>query len=271
MEWTDIASVELPAGMQSGDVRGVIEQLEMQVKAVLGKGATDDIPRVKSLAPVVKRAFDRMVARRDELSAREAQRKPSPESASGERQDTANTTADDAWRAIEHALKGATYLTDGKAPGRAEASKLHAEVFGEDGLRFINYRPRRQWDASVKHLAAITTDEAVTVLNAIGAERHLAALRVAHEAFGKAFGFRAHTTAQDEAVTSTRAEQLAAQAALREYVFKVSAQADEEDPESVRLTRFLLAPYIELVEDLARAPRKAPKTPAAPTTPTKPE
>ena len=69
MEWTDIASVELPAGMQSGDVRGVIEQLEMQVKAVLGKGATDDIPRVKSLAPVVKRAFDRMVARRDELSA----------------------------------------------------------------------------------------------------------------------------------------------------------------------------------------------------------
>ena len=40
MDWKDIATVELPIGAQIGDLTGVVDQLEQQVKAALGPRAT---------------------------------------------------------------------------------------------------------------------------------------------------------------------------------------------------------------------------------------
>lgn len=271
MDCMDYASVLLPAGMLGGDTRTLIDQFEMQVKAVLARERDEDVPHVKALVAVVRKAFERMLARRDAFVAREALRNAAVDMTSREDQEVANDNVDDAWRGIEHVLHGATFLTDGESPGREEATKLYHDVFGATKpLAFINFRPARQWDASLPRLEKLSTPEAEAILNAVGGERYLKALRRDHATFGRAYGLLAHTRPTDERVTDTRAEHLAAQAAVREYVFKVSAQIDDEDPESVRLARFLLAPYTRLVHDLERAPRKTAKHPATPPTPVTP-
>ena len=61
----------------------------------------------------------------------------------------------------------------------------------------------------------------------------------------------------------------ALQAALREYLLKVSSRVSRRKPESAALARYLLAPYAAMADDLARRPRGAAK-PAAPTNPAAP-
>ncbi|WP_437640310.1 hypothetical protein [Sorangium sp. So ce854] len=54
--------------------------------------------------------------------------------------------------------------------------------------------------------------------------------------------------------------------ALRSLIQKIESHADPEIPGSEALAAFLLAPYVEMAEDLARSRRKAPakKPEAAP-------
>jgi hypothetical protein len=105
----------------------------------------------------------------------------------------------------------------------------------------------------------------VATIEGLGGARHLAALKTAHHGFGLAYGFLKHTAVGAEEITDTRAEQLSAQAALREFIFKLSAQADEDEPDSIEMVRFILQPYSALVVDLARSSRKPAKPAAQPT------
>lgn len=270
MSWMDVASVELPAGMQTADTLSVIDQIEMQVKAVHSKPpkkGDDGVPRVEALAVVVRRAFDRLLTRRDALRLVESLRQPAAPTATPVEESAADTKLDDAWKGYERVVSAGTKLTDGVAPGAAEAAKLHTEVFGSEGLKFTNIRPRRQWEASVARIELVNAPTAVATVEAIGGGRHLAALRTAHREFGLTFGFLKHTTPDAVVVTDTRAEQLAAQAALRDFVFRVSGQADEEDPASVALARFLLKPYTDLVDELARSARRGAKPTGGPANP----
>ena len=258
MDWKDIATVELPIGAQIGDLTGVVDQLEQQVKAALGPRATQpEAPHVKALAPPVEDAFEALLAARDALVAAERKRPAVPSGAPGGRDTSAaNTSADDAWRAFEKFLDAARSLDDDLVPGRAEAEPLHARLFATDGLRFINYRPRRQWDAA-QRLVAILHEPAVgDTVDGLGGGRFLKAVARAHKEFGLAFGF-SQAQPTDQSVTSTRAEQLVLQGALRDYLLKVAAQVSARRPESGVLARFLLQPYASLVDDLARAPRPA--------------
>ena len=262
MKWTDVASVELPSGMQLADLLTVIDQIVVQVKAALAKPSKkgdDGVPHVEALVPVVKRAFDRLVSRREVLRELESKRQPDEPAKTAEEEHTSDVTLDDAWKGVERVTDAGTKLTDGVSPGRVEAERLHAKVFGKAGLKFTNLRPRRQWDASCERMAIVTAPDAVATLDAIGGARYLAALRKAHHEFGITFGFLKHTIPNEEAVTDTREEQLAAHHALRDFVLRVSANADEEDSESVAFARFVLKPYAELVDDLSRDARKPAK------------
>ncbi len=262
MDWKDVASVDLPSGVQIGDLLGVVDQLEMQVKAALSpKASAVGAPRVKCLAPVVDDAFAALIEARDALKAAEAKRATHAPVADGAETAAANTAADDAWRAMERLLAAGRALPDDERPGRDDAEALYARLFDAEGLSFITHRPRRQWDVSQRLVAVLREPEASATVEALGGKRHLRALLKAHQDFGAAFGFSKPTAVTPAEVTSTRAEQLTLQAALREYLVKVAAQVSPRIEGSAELCRFLLAPYAEMAEDLARAPKPAKKPP----------
>lgn len=267
MDWKDIASVELPTTAQTGDLIGVVDQLQQQVKAALSPKATDpSLPHAKALAPVVEDAYDALIAARDALREAESRRAPAPAPASSatHHAPTANTSADESWRSLEKFLDAARLLHDDLVPGRAEAEALHERLFATDGLRFINYRPRRQWDVAQRLVAILAEPATAETLDGLGGARFLKAVLTAHKEFGAAFGFSRATPAAPDAVTSTRTLQLELQAALRDYLLKVAAQVSPKRPETAALARFLLKPYAEMADDLARAPRTTPAAKPAP-------
>jgi hypothetical protein len=261
MDWKDIATVELPATAQTGDLIGVVDQLEQQVKAALSTKVYDPpIPHIKSLAPVVDDAFDDLIAARNALTVAEAQRKPAVDAAGpqGDRA-VANRTADSSWRALEKFLAAAMLLEDDTIPGHVEAGALHARLFGfPGGLAFTNLRPRRQWDAAQRLVAILKEDTSVETVEGLNGGRFLKAVFAYHRDFGLAFGFSTATRVGTQAVTSTRVEQLALQGALREYLLKVTAQVSPKRPETAALAEFLLKPYADMVDDLDATPRAAP-------------
>jgi len=271
MEWTEFASVELPAGAQTADLIALAQQLQQQARAALSsRDRSDDIPHVRALAAPVEDALETLSARCEALIAAE-QRRPTP-GVSPERRDAAesNTNSDDGWRALAHFFDAASNLPDTRAPGRAEAEALRTRLFGTYGLRFINHAPRRQWTTGEKLAAILGEPEVRETLTGLGAERFVKAALDAHRAFGLAYGFTVPVTVE-ETVTSTRSEQLALQAAVREYVLKVSAQVIRKKPETGALARFLLQPYAQLVSDLGDAPRSPKKPAEPPSPPAKPE
>jgi hypothetical protein len=264
MDWKDIATVELPAGAQISDLIAVAGQLQQQARAVVGPRASNpDAPHVRALAEPVQDALEALGETTEALIAAEKRRPAGGESP--EKRDTAvaNVNADDGWRALAGFLDAARSLPDEAVPGRAEAEALYQRVFGGAGLRFINFRPRRQWETG-QRLVAILVEPAVReTLDGLGATRFVKAALAQQREFGLAYGF-SQAVAVDTSVTNTRAEQYALQAALRDYVLKVSAQVSARRPESAELARYLLQPYSTLVDELARAPRVTEKTPVAP-------
>ncbi|TAK27633.1 MAG: hypothetical protein EPO40_16440 [Myxococcaceae bacterium] len=141
----------------------------------------------------------------------------------------------------------------------------------DDGIRFINHRARRQWDAAQKLVAVLDEPDVIATVEALGGKRHLKALRKAHHEFGAGHGFSQAKELAPEVTTSTRAEQLALQAALRDYLVKVSTRVSRRKPESAALARFLLEPYAEMVDDLERSACRTTKKAAAPADPAGPD
>lgn len=270
MEWNQFASVDLPLGTQIGDLLGVVDQLEAQVKAVLSSKRSDAVPHVKELDPVVCEAHDDLLAARDALRSAEAKRPATAVAPDRTEAASSNERADDSWRSLENLLDAGRTLTDDVRPGRVEAEMLYRRLFDDDGIRFINYRARRQWDAAQKLVAVLDEPDVIATVEALGGKRHLKALRKAHHEFGAGHGFSQAKELAPEVTTSTRAEQLALQAALRDYLVKVSTRVSRRKPESAALARFLLAPYAELVDDLERSSRRTTKKAAAPADPAAP-
>jgi hypothetical protein len=268
MDWKDIASVDLPSGTQIGDLLGLVDQLEAQAKAVLSPHRSEGVPHVRALDPLVAEAHADLLEGRDRLRAAEAKRVASVPAGSDDDTVVANDHADDAWRSLQSLLEAGRTLVDSVRPGRAEAEALHQRLFGKGtgGVGFINYRARRQWDVAQKHVAILDEPGVVATIEALGGARYLKAVKKTHREFGVAFGFLQASELLPDAVTNTRAEQLALQAAVREYLVKVTSRVSKRDPASVALARFLLQPYSAMVEDLARTPR-AVKKPVAPAPP----
>lgn len=261
MDWSEVASVDLPQGTQTEDMLSVADQLEAQAKAAISDDRPDGLPVIKRLDETVEEALEALLDSRDILRKMEAQRVAAV-TVSDDDNEAANNNADDAWRAIERFLEGKSYLPDRGTPGRKDASRLHALLFrGErDGLKFVNTRPRRQWDVARELIAEIEKPDNKKVIQELGGERELKALLRTHREFGLAFGFLKAQDVGPEAVTDTRAQQLALQAALRNYLLKVTARVTKRDPKTAMLARYLLKPYVEMVEDLAKSSRR--KTPS---------
>jgi hypothetical protein len=184
-------------------------------------------------------------------------------------QDGANADSDDRWRATEPWLQGAAGLKeDGKAPSPSEARWLYGQLFpAPEGLRFITRRPRVQWSAMEQRMNVLHEPRAQAVIAGFGGERHWQQLVASHARFGKAFGFSNLVTDDNGGPTDGRVQWGLARDALRILVQKIEGYADPEIAGSQALVTFLLRPYIEMVDDLARnrpARAKKPDPAAAP-------
>ncbi|WP_437626717.1 hypothetical protein [Sorangium sp. So ce1151] len=269
------STIVLPPDLVADDVIGLRDQMSARIAAVVrpkgGKRKEGDaaLPRgvepLAALPPHIDRPWKRFDAAATELqgfrglraSAQADQRHGAPTEAE---RSAANTDSDDRWRAFEQWNAGAAGLSDdGERPSPSEARWLYAQLFpAPEGLRFITRRPRVQWAAMVQRMKTLEEERAQAVLEGFGGTRHYQQLVAAHTRFGEAYGFTTVVLAKDGGPTDGRPQWSAARDALRSLIQKIESHADPEIPGSEALAAFLLAPYVEMVDDLGRARRKAP-------------
>lgn len=284
-EGTEIARVRLPANMQADDVLSLCDQMKVRMAAVVvpvgpgrrkhdaeegGVALPAGVKPVTKLPEVFAGAWGRFEGSVGELAKLRATRGGGTAEAGGEEitASDANIWCDECMRIVESWSDDASRLRDdGEQPPPSEAGWLHDAVFPQpEGLRFINARPRRQWEAMKPRMTTLASDRAQAVIVGFGGVRHYKQLVKAHEAFGRAFGFLA-VTKDEEEVGDTRPEFAAAKESLRVLVRKIDAYADPDIPGSEALAAFLLRPYVELVAELGAAASRQPKkatTPAEP-------
>ncbi|AUX28079.1 hypothetical protein SOCE836_001470 [Sorangium cellulosum] len=269
------STMVLPPDLVADDVIGLRDQLSARIAAVLrprgGKRKEADAPLPKGLDPLaalpphIDRPWRRFDAAATELQGfrglrASAQADQRHLAASEAERSAANTDVDDRWRAFEQWNAGAAGLSDdGQTPAPSEARWLYAQLFpAPEGLRFITRRPRVQWAAMVQRMKTLEEERAQAVIEGFGGTRHYRQLIAAHARFGEAYGFTNVVLANEGAPTDGRPQWSAARDALRSLIQKIESHADPEIPGSEALAAFLLAPYVEMVDDLARPRRRAP-------------
>jgi hypothetical protein len=280
-----LTTLTLPVEMVAEDVFGLRDQLGARLAAVIGpKGQPppaggvvlpDGVEPIDVLPVHIERPWKRFDGAVNELlrfrRARAGAQAEAVFAAGDEReQDAANADVDDRWRALERWNKGAAGLADdGEAPSPSEARWLHAQLFpAPDGLRFITRRPSVQWSAMEQRMSVLHEGRAQAVIAGLGGQRHWKQLQAAHDRFGRAFGFTGIIASEDHGPTDGRAQWSAARDALRTLLQKIEGYADPEIAGSEALVAFLLRPYVEMVDDLARSrPARAKKADPAPVPP----
>ncbi|WP_437292505.1 hypothetical protein [Sorangium sp. So ce426] len=271
------STLVLPPELVADDVIAVRDQVSARIAAVLrpksGKRREGDAPLPRgvellaALPPHIDRPWKRFDAATTELQGFRSMRASAQAdrrhaAASEAERSAANIDSDDRWRAFEQWNAGAAGLSDdGEAPAPSEARWLYAQLFpAPDGLRFITRRPRVQWTAMVQRMKTLEEQRAQAVIEGFGGTRHHRQLVAAHARFGDAYGFTAVAAAEEggRGQTDGRPQWSAARDALRSLIQKMESHADPEIPGSEALAAFLLAPYVEMVDDLARSRRRAP-------------
>ncbi|WP_437485332.1 hypothetical protein WME75_00595 [Sorangium sp. So ce1014] len=269
------STMVLPPELVADDVIGLRDQVSARIAAVLrpkgGKRREGDasLPKgvepLAALPPHIDRPWRRFDAAATELQGfrgvRASAQADQRHSATSEAErGAANTDSDDRWRAFEQWNAGVAGLSDdGEKPSPSEARWLYAQLFpAPEGLRFITRRPRVQWAAMVQRMKTLEEKRAQAVIAGFGGTRHVRQLVAAHARFGEAYGFTAVVIANDGGPTDGRPQWTAARDALRSLIQKIESHADPEIPGSEALVAFLLAPYVAMVDDLARPRRRAP-------------
>jgi hypothetical protein len=265
----------LPPDLVADDVIGLRDQMSARISAVLrprgGKRREGDAPLPKGIEPLaalpphIDKPWRRFDAAATDLQGfrglrASAQADQSHAASSEAARSAANSDSDDRWRAVEHWNAGAAALSDdGETPPPSEARWLYAQLFpAPEGLRFITRRPRVQWAAMEQRMKTLEGERAQAVIEGFGGTRHYRQLVAAHARFGEAYGFTTVVISKDGGPTDGRPQWSAAKDALRSLIQKIENHADPEIPGSEALAAFLLAPYVEMVDDLARSRRRAP-------------
>ncbi|WP_437872571.1 hypothetical protein [Sorangium sp. So ce363] len=271
------STMVLPQELVADDVIGLRDQMSARIAAVLrpkgGKRKEGDAPLPKGVEPVaalpphIDRPWKRFEAAATELQGfrglrASAQADQRHSGASEAERSAANTDSDDRWRALEQWNAGAAGLSEeGQTPSPSDARWLYGQLFpAPEGLRFITRRPRVQWAAMVQRMKTLEEERAQAVIEQFGGTRHYRQLVAAHARFGEAYGFTTVVLAKDGGPTDGRPQWSAARDALRSLIQKIESHADPEIPGSEALAAFLLAPYVEMVDDLAKPRRRASAT-----------
>ena len=151
---------------------------------------------------------------------------------------------DNAWGMLFDRLSAASRLrleTYGEQASRA--SELVERLF-PSRLAFLTFRFKEQWEESDRMLQLIVSEQWAGDLDELCGPEYLEEVQVAHAAYGEALGL---TQAKPVAVPSAAIGDalLSLRSAVRFYIRRVVAFADEDDPSSVGLVELALAPLLE--------------------------
>ena len=211
---------------------------------------------VPELPPSIARELGRL--RRSLEALREGAETRVQEQGHSDSKEVWNRFLDSAWAALRWWCKGWSLLPHPEHAAQvALARRLEAVLF-TDGLRFTMLPFRTQWVESQTRLGIIEKESLDTVITALGGELILAAVRKAHDDFGRALGLTEATeTSPSAAPLRESRDDLAA--TLRRYVLQVTAHADPDDPASRALADDLLLP-IKTWKTRAATPASAGET-----------
>lgn len=285
-DFPTFSAATLPQGLLANDLFGCHDEMAVRMTALLSskpkgkskkeKSDPDESPLPDGLEPLsaipdqIERPWKRFVASIDALrSLRHTRASAQADAALTAQdetaQDLANTASDDRWRGFEAWVRAQASLTDdGKSPSPAEAKWLYAQLFpAPDGLRFITWRPRRQWGEMEQRMKVLATERGAAVVQGFGGERHYEQLEEAHKRFGDAFGFSALVKDAEAVETDGRPEWTAARESFRLLLGKIEHYADPDIVGSEAVARFLLAPFHKLAQELEQARKPAKKASAA--------
>jgi hypothetical protein len=172
----------------------------------------------------------------------------------------ADVVVDAAWRATHDWATGWAELPLPENAKLAKKAEKLLVVLFTDGLKFIQLPYKLEHSESQARLDRIEEDSLGDVFDALGGTVFLTTLQKAHKAYGKALGLT-ESKRPKASTPDVRAAMDEFYAALRLYVVRVSASADEDDPGSAERAAALLAP-IEDAESLGRGPAAAADAPA---------
>jgi hypothetical protein len=219
-------------------------------------------------APIAK-ALGKLDAAHAALRTAAKDRLPDPATLDSPDAREADRVIDAAWSATFDWVSGWTRLPlDTNADRVAIARALMTSLFPE-GLKFTQLQYKLEWAESQTRLDRIDAEHLGEKFTHLGGEDFLKTLRKAHKAYGDVLGLTKAKKAEAP-VASLRDPLDAFLMALRSYVVKVTANADEDHPESVKFVDELLQPLASWQSAAAQpqaaasAPAESPAAPAAP-------
>ena len=146
---------------------------------------------------------------------------------------------DNCWSGVDDRLLGLTKLPGGTA-GAAEAASLRRRLF-PGGLAFLKLAYRLEWSESQTRLDLIEQEGLGATVDQLVGKAFLPALRLAHEKYGRALGMD-KPIAETGSVPQVRGAFDTFVKALRNYVVKVVASIEDDEPETQAHADALLAP-----------------------------
>jgi hypothetical protein len=143
------------------------------------------------------------------------------------------------------------------------AAEVGAHLGVEDGLAFINVRPRDEYGIVDTKLKTITREKLEDKLADLGLAPLLAHLNEVHTQYGKALGMAHSVPAEERAAVRTRLDTLTD--SLRHYVAAVLGSVQRKKPATKELADALLRPLATWQDDPAKKATKDGGAPVAPT------
>lgn len=186
------------------------------------------------------------------------QLKPQEEADTGVKTE-ADRRIDDAWRSFSNWLGAMAGMPDGSFEGQDKIRALNTMLFDE-GLTFIVLSYREEWTQSETRLKAIDEGGFAGLIETLGGTPFLRNLKTAHARYGEALGIKAPIAVKDGPEIREHLDNVTA--AMKDYVVKVAAWADPDEPGSDALTASLLAPLVNWKDTPSRP---APNRDNAPT------
>ena len=136
-----------------------------------------------------------------------------------------------------------------KLPGKANTAKvalaqLLLKALFDDGLKFTQIKYKLEWAESQTRLDRIADQQLDQKFEELGGSAFLKTVKTTHKTYGDLLGMT-KAKAQEAEGLQVRQPLDEFQGALRKYVVRVTASADEDDKASVALAKKLLAPLSE--------------------------
>jgi hypothetical protein len=219
--------VSLPR-LNGSSALALAEQLLTMAESRKGEGLPTFIERPRARLETAK-------------SALKEQLKPQEEADSSAKT-AADRAVDDAWRSLSGWTGAMAGMPDGSFEGQDRIRALHAMLFGE-GLSFIALSFREEWTQSETRLKAIADSGYEGLIEGLGGAPFLKNLKDAHNRYGEALGIKAPVAAEEAPEVRENLDRLTSR--MKEYVVKVAAWADPEEPGSPALTDALLTPLVQ--------------------------